>query len=258
MIISTPTSMHLEHAKFFFQKDISILIEKPLSSNISDLNKFHPKFPDNILIGNNLGYHPGYLKMCSLLKNKLIGEIYNVKAEFGTYMPAWHLNEDYKTSYAANSNLGGGVTLTSIHEISYLMDFFGGIEDLEAYEIRNHSLDIDVDCGIECIFKHKNGIISNLYLSFFQRPMTRRCFVIGSEGTIKWDLVKCQILVSINDEKDYIQYDDSYKQSFEKSYHYQMEHFMDMMEKSVKPQVPLSVGARDLDIATKILKKIGR
>ena len=258
IIIATPTSLHFEHAKFFFERDVPIFVEKPISNDVSHLESWPEKIHDNILVGNNLNYHSGYKKMKLLLEKETIGKIYNSKIEFGTYMPNWHPNEDYKTSYAANSNLGGGVTLTSIHEISYLMDFFGGIEDLKVYEIKNHFLDIDVDCGIECIFRHKNGIISNLYLSFFQQPMTRRCFVIGSKGTIKWDLVKCQILVSINDEKDYLQYDDSYEQSFEKSYHYQMEHFMDMMEKSVKPQVPLSVGARDLDIAIKILKKIGR
>jgi len=35
-------------------------------------------------------------------------------------MPAWHPYEDYRQTYAARSELGGGVLLTQIHDMDYL------------------------------------------------------------------------------------------------------------------------------------------
>ena len=53
-----------------------------------------------------------------------------VQAQNSSYLPDWHPYENYKESYAAKKELGGGVVLTSIHELDYLYWLFGKINDV--------------------------------------------------------------------------------------------------------------------------------
>ncbi|MEI2709772.1 MAG: hypothetical protein V9E96_12270 [Chitinophagaceae bacterium] len=41
----------------------------------------------------------------------------NIQTFWGEYLPAWHPWEDYRTSYAAQKENGGGAALTLSHDI---------------------------------------------------------------------------------------------------------------------------------------------
>src|SRR5579863_333865 len=78
-IICTPTALHVKSAIFFAKEKINIFVEKPLSHNLSDVKTLSNLVEKNHLIammGHSYMFENGFIKLHSLLKRKMIGDIY--------------------------------------------------------------------------------------------------------------------------------------------------------------------------------------
>lgn len=260
-LITNPTSLHIPTAIEIAKKGIPLFIEKPLSGNLKGITKIQSliqkkKIP--VLIGYNMIYHPGILCLKKLIKEKKIGKIISAKSQFGTYMPGWHKNEDYKKSYAALPALGGGVVLTSIHEQNYLTDFFGEVMQVKAMETGGDNIGIKAEEGAEILMKHSGGVVTNIHLNFFQKPYYRTCEVIGTEGTLYWDFRIPEVKVLFDGKTEIIKLGKNWKELLDASYENQMKHFVNVVRKIEEPRMNLQNGINDLKTAIKILKNIGR
>lgn len=68
-----------------------------------------------------------YTAIIQYIKQHLdMSQALSIRCICSTYLPNWHPNEDYRTSYSAHKDLGGGVSIDLIHEwdyITYLLGF---------------------------------------------------------------------------------------------------------------------------------------
>src|SRR5204863_1605636 len=78
-----------------------------------------------VAVGCQLRSHPALRRLHDLLAEGVLGRLIAVHVEQGEYLPGWHSYEDYRQSYAARRELGGGVVLTQIHELDYVHWLFG-------------------------------------------------------------------------------------------------------------------------------------
>ena len=260
-IISNPTSLHIVTAIKLAQRGIPMLIEKPLDKNLNNAEELKMIVDENkipVLIGYNLLYHPGISGMKELIKEGKTGKVISARAQFGTFMPGWHKDEDYKRSYAANSSMGGGVVLTSIHEQNYLTDMFGEVTDVLAMEAGGDVTDIEAEEAVEILMRHSNGVVSNIHLNFFQKPYFRNCQIIGTEGTLYWDFMIPEIKILHKDKTEIINLGNDPMELLEISYKKQTEHFLDILKNNVMPKVDLEKGIKDMKTALKILEYINR
>ena len=189
-IITNDTDKHLKSAIRFVNIGCHIFIEKPLSHSfegVKNLEKMVSKNKIITQIGCNLRFNPCIIKIKKILSEKKIGKIISFQAENGSYLPEWHLNEDYRKSYAAKKEKGGSIILTSIHEIDYLYWFFGEVSEIFANIGKYSDLKITSDDHSSIFLKFKNGIIGEIHLDYYQRPKTRMCKIIGTKGTIFWN-----------------------------------------------------------------------
>jgi len=260
-LITNPTSLHISTAVEIAKLGIPMFIEKPLGKNLDDMSTLETLVQQKnipVLIGYNLIYHPGIDAIRNFISEGKIGKVISAKAQFGTYMPEWHRYEDYKKSYAANSSLGGGVVLTSIHEQNYLTDMFGEVKDVKAMETVGNVIGIDAEEGIEILMKHKNGVVSNIHLNFFQKPYYRNCQVIGTEGTLYWDFMIPEVEILYKDKTENKKLGNGPVELLEASYINQMKHFVDVIEMKTEPRISLKKGIDDMNVALRILKEVGR
>jgi len=189
-IICSYTSRHVEDSIRLANKGIHLLIEKPLSNSLKNtkhlLRIIHKK---NLitLMGCNLRFHPCIIKMKELISKKQIGKILSIKVEHGSYLPYWHPNEKYQHGYAARQDLGGGVLLTSIHEIDYLYWFFGSCKEVFSITDKISKLKTSADDLSSILLRFQNNIVAEIHLDFFQRPLARSCKIIGENGTLSWN-----------------------------------------------------------------------
>jgi predicted dehydrogenase len=261
-LITNPTFLHLTVAKSIAEKGIPLFIDKPLDSNLSKVEEFRQVVEANqvpILVGYNLMFHPAMLKIQELLENQTIGGVIAANAHWGEYLPDWHPWEDYKTAYAARSDMGGGVVLTMCHELNYLTFLFGKAIQCKALEFKKRTLDITAEEGINILLEHETGVHSNVHLNYVQKPDRRSLDIIGEKGSLYWEPDKNEIIFDDGKNKEIYTFGNNRMGTpYEQSFYNQMEHFVAMVQKKVKPKVPLTKGIEDLELCTTILKEIGR
>lgn len=260
-VISNLTSLHIETAIETAKLGIPLFIEKPLGKNLDRINDLEEIVKEKnvpVLMGYNMLYHPCIEAIKKFADERKIGKVFAARSQFGTFMPDWHKDEEYKNSYAAKVSLGGGVILTSIHEQNYLTDLFGKVEHVKAMEVGGKNIGIEAEEGVEILMKHKSGVVSNIHLNFFQKPYSRNFQVIGSDGTMFWDFMIPEVKIMYKDKTEIIKFGNGPMELLETSYIKQMQHFLDIIEKRSEPRMNLTNGIEDLKVALKILSETGR
>jgi predicted dehydrogenase len=189
VVISNPTSLHLDVAIPAAQAGCTILIEKPVSHSMDRINELQIALKQGhgqLLVGYQFRFHPGLRQIKTWLDEGKIGLPVSSHAHWGEYLPGWHPWEDYRQSYAARADLGGGVVNTLCHPLDYQRWFFGDVATLWA-ETSSFALNLDVEDTAEIGMQFKNGVISSTHVDFIQRPGQHTLQINGTLGTITWD-----------------------------------------------------------------------
>jgi predicted dehydrogenase len=190
VIVANPTSLHLDIAIPAAQAGCHILLEKPVSHSLDRLDILREaaqKSGSRILAGFQLRHHPTLNKARELIQSGMLGNVLTVHAHWGEYLPQWHPWEDYRQSYAARADLGGGVTVTFTHPLDFLRFLLGEIESLTALSGHISPLELDVEDVAEIGLKFASGVIGGVHLNYFQYPTVHKLEIVGTRGTFRWD-----------------------------------------------------------------------
>jgi len=190
VVVANPTAMHLDVAIPAAEAGCHILLEKPVSDlleRLDVLQKSAQKSGAKILTGFQFRYHPTLNKAREIIEAGALGKVLTVHVHWGEYLPQWHPWEDYRQSYAARADLGGGVTVTLTHPLDYLRFMIGEIESLWSFNGHISPLEADVEDCAEIGLKFESGVIGGVHLNYFQRPPVHKFEVVGTNGTLRWD-----------------------------------------------------------------------
>ena len=195
VLVATPPATHVEVATRAARAGCHLLVEKPLSDRLDGLEELD-RLVDvgNLvtLVGCNLRFHPALAEARRLVLEGAVGRVVAVLAQFGHYLPAWHPSEDYRQSYSANRNQGGGVILDAIHEVDYVRWILGEVAEVACFADKVSELDLDVEDTAAVILRFESGALGEIHLDYVQRDYARNCTIIGDRGTIKWDFATAQ------------------------------------------------------------------
>jgi len=190
VIVANPTSMHLDVAIPAAEAGCAILLEKPISDSldrVEELQKAAQKSGSKILVGFQFRYHPTLNKARKLIQSNALGKILTVHAHWGEYLPQWHPWEDYRQSYAARADLGGGVIVTLTHPLDYLRFLLGDVESLWSFNGHISPLEVDVEDVAEIGLKFKSGAVGAVHVNYVQRPPRHTLEIVGTNGTLQWN-----------------------------------------------------------------------
>jgi predicted dehydrogenase len=140
-----------------------------------------------ILIGFQFRYHPTLNKSRELIQEGALGKVLAVHVHWGEYLPQWHPWEDYRQSYAARADLGGGVIVTLTHPLDYLRFIVGEVDSLWSFNGHLSPLELDVEDMAEIGLRFANGAMGGVHLNYVQRPPVHRMEIVGTSGTLRWD-----------------------------------------------------------------------
>ena len=232
-VISNPTSMHVETAKKIIPHVRGIYIEKPLSHSldgVDDLLDMLKKYRVTSFIGFNLRFHPVIIKCHELIDNYKFGEPVLFQCQVGQYLPHWHPYENYQKGYYARKDLGGGVTLTMIHEIDMALSFLGQAEAVSCFLNQYAQFKIEVDSISDIMIRHKSGTVSQIHLDYVQQN-TNRCGILSFErGWIKYDLINQEIIYCTVEMDKPEKVLEDFKSDSNISYMSEMKSFLDFTE----------------------------
>jgi predicted dehydrogenase len=264
VIVSNPTALHMDIAIPAARAGCAILLEKPIAqdlSRVAELRQAAALSGSKILVGFQFRYHPTLNKARELITAGKIGRVLSAHAHWGEYLPNWHPWEDYRQSYAARADLGGGVIVTLTHPLDYLRHLLGEVEALWSFNGHVSSLELtDVEDVAEIGLKFTNGAIGGVHVNYFQRPPVHRLEIIGTAGTLRWDNADGILqLFSMPDEFGMVNSQPTPAQiteyrlpeGFERNHLFlaQTQHFLKMAAGDTDPVCTLDDGIRALEMA---------
>ncbi len=251
VIVSNPTSQHLDIALPAAKAGCHLFLEKPLSHTWQDVDTLLATVKQKELIGMvgfDMHFDPGLRKVHQLLEDGVIGRVTAIQAQVGQYLPDWHPWEDYRKGVSAQADTGGGVILDLIHEIDYVTWLMGEAKEVMSMSGRVSSLEIQTEDTAAILIRFMNNAIGTINLDYIQRTLSRSCRIVGEEGTITWDLMEQQVSWFLAENKTW--QDFSYA-GFQRNDRFlaEMKHFLDCLQGKAEPEVNLESGSRSLKIA---------
>ena len=239
IFLTNPTEYHADmllrlhnHAKHFF-------IEKPVAS-LNTVRKLN-----DIPLRDDSVYYVAcplrYTNVIQYLKQEInIETVNSVRCISSSYLPDWRPGQDYRATYSAHKDMGGGVAIDLIHEWDYITYLFGMPSSVKSFSGKVSNLEIDSDDYAIYIAKYDN-MIAELHLDYFGRKSLRTVEIYMDEDTVVADLITGTITYLKSGEIISLLADRDIYQKRE------LEHFIDMISKNEKC-------SNDISNAVKILR----
>ncbi|MBI1888700.1 MAG: Gfo/Idh/MocA family oxidoreductase [Candidatus Spechtbacteria bacterium] len=261
ILIANPTVFHADFIREGLEHGVKgIFVEKPISHTAESLRALVETARKNNVVGYtgyNFRFHPLLQRMKELVDQGVIGKVISASVDMGEYLPDWHPWEDYRTTYPAKKELGGGVVLTQSHDIDYLYWFFGMPKKIAAFGGTQTGLEVDVEDSVKSIFEYEDGKTVSLHMDFYQRPPRRIFEIMGRDGTLRWDYY-AKTLTLTPHKKEIPPTITGDPERFDRNSMFlaELAHFVDCVEGKARPEVSFEDGFNVLKICEAMLSSI--
>ena len=190
VLVTNPTSLHVETACQALRAGAHVLVEKPLGhslSGIPDLLQTAEQGRRQLMVGYNWRFHPGLARLKTLVEQGAIGTIVSARADYAEYLPDWHPWEDYRRGYSARRDLGGGPLLTLSHPLDALCWLLGAPRWVTALAAETGVLDIQTEDAADILLRFPQGQAATVHVDYVRRPPRRSIELVGDNGVLRWD-----------------------------------------------------------------------
>ncbi|MDN5319810.1 MAG: UDP-N-acetylglucosamine 3-dehydrogenase [Thermococcaceae archaeon] len=235
--IVVPTSLHRQVALDFIENGVHVLVEKPIAESIESAEEIIKAAKNNgvvLMVGHVERFNPGVLKLKEVLDGGLIGKIVTLTAKRVGPLPP------------QIKDVGVIVDL-AVHDID-VMSFLLGDKVKSVYAragSAKNPLELEDYAIIMLNFGDATGIVETNWLTPHK---VRTLSVVGTEGIAELDYIT-QKLVIYNHE-----WVKEAKVNVKEPLRNELEHFVECVEKGVKPLVSGEEGLHALKVAIKALE----
>ena len=255
VVVASPSVFHPEQTLAALATGARVLVEKPLATQPEVLDAIVDAAGDRLMVGYNLRFHEPVARVVELVREGRVGRVHAARVWFGSWLPDWRPNVDYRTTYSAQHALGGGVLLDAIHELDLLVWLFGDdLFDVEGAVVgRVGPLAIDVEDTVAAVLRHDTGAVVDLTLDYLSRRYRRGVEVVGADATVRLDWARAVIEVEDAAGVECVAADVPVSESYAK----QADHFLRFVAGDVTPPVDAIEGARSVRLAAAIRDAAG-
>ena len=254
VFVCTPSSLHLDVAIRAASAGCHLFIEKPVSHTIDGLGRLQALVAKHGLVaavGCQWRFHPAVMRLRSLIESSALGTITKAEIRYGEYLPDWHPYEDYRTSYAARADMGGGVVLTQIHDYDLAWWLFGAAKSVHATGGHLSDLEIDVEDTVRAQIDTATAPVF-VWQSFAERPPHRSITVSGTAATATLDLRSNELRIDPPVADGLVIADYQRNEMFRD----EMTDFISCVEGGGTPRVPLAEGIAVLRLALAVKESL--
>jgi predicted dehydrogenase len=252
VIVANPTAAHLDVAIPAARAGCHLLLEKPISHSLERVDQLETALREaggRALVGFQFRFHPGLLQAARCLEQGAIGRPLSARAVYGEYLPAMHPWEDYRRSYSARPDLGGGVILTLCHPLDYLRWLLGEVQAIWAFTGQLNDLELAVEDTAEIGLRFANAALGSVHLDYNQRPAAHHLEIVGTSGTMRWDNSNGILNVFQAATGEWESFPPP--QGFERNdlFLAELRHFLQVIKGEANPVCTLEDGRRTLELA---------
>jgi predicted dehydrogenase len=256
VFVCTPSSLHLEVAQRSAEAGCHLFIEKPVSHTMEGVERLRAKVESGglvAMVGCQWRFHPLVRQLRALLRSAALGPLQSAHIAYAEYLPDWHPYEDYRMSYAARAQLGGGVVLTQIHDYDLAWWLFGAPHRVRATGGHLSDLEIDVEDTVDATLETA-AVAVRVTQTMATRPPRRSITVEGEQGRATLDLLAGRLDVDARPPLAPVAPIADYQRN--QMFVDEAAQFLECLQGRVAPAVPLSEGIAVLRIALAVKESL--
>jgi predicted dehydrogenase len=252
VIVANPTARHLDVAIPAAQAGCAMLLEKPISHSlegVAELEGAVRQGGGQVLVGFQFRFHPCLQRAAQLLADGEIGRPLSARAVYAEYLPGMHPWEDYRTSYSARRDLGGGAILTLCHPLDTLRWLLGEVKGVWAFAGQLNDFELGVEDTAEIGLRFSSGVLGSVHLDYNRRPPDHHLEIIGTEGTLHWDNASGALQVYRAEKREWET--SNPPAGFERNdlFLAEMRHFLEVVRGEAAPRCTMEDGRKALELA---------
>lgn len=187
VFITNPTSLHQETAVKFRPFTKAFFIEKPVFDSF-DIDEEIVALLDEIpsYVACPLRYNP----VLQYVKQHVdLAKVISIRAMSSSYLPDWRPGQDYRETYSAHAELGGGVDIDLIHEWDYLTWIFG--MPTECSGVAGKFSNLEIKSNDTALYVAKNDKLTyEVHLDYYGRKAQRTLDIFTQDDTIQCDILE--------------------------------------------------------------------
>ncbi len=191
--ITNPTSLHVKTALACARRNMDLFIEKPLDSQIKDLDQFLKIVrKKNIVtyVAYVLRFHPVIQELRKYIRKY---PYLHMRVTATSLLYGWRPYEDVKKSYSSFKEMGGGVIYDLSHEIDYAQYLLGDIKNMQGQFSRRSHMTVDSEDYADFLIQTQKGPV-NIHMNFLSQLWQRIIQVDFKGRTVIGDLRKSTIV----------------------------------------------------------------
>jgi len=195
VVVATSAALHGDYLDALVAKNCRVLIEKPVASSVEQavrIQNIVKAVNSPIFVAYNIRFSRALGVIRDALARCMIGNVHVVHAVVGQDLAQWRPGREVSETVSASRENGGGVLRELSHELDYLCSLFGEIRSASAMLGRQKFINFDVEDTAMMhlqIGTEARKILASVNLDFIREDPCRYCHIIGSEGTLRWDLL---------------------------------------------------------------------
>jgi predicted dehydrogenase len=182
----------------------AVLIEKPVFEKVREIESSEL----NIFVAYQLRFHPLIERVKSELGNR---QVYSMHVYCGQYLPDWRPGRDYRKTYSASRERGGGVLNDLSHELDIVCWLTGKWQRVCAMGGTVSDLDIDSDDVFAMLMETQNCPIVTLQVNYLDRDVKRQIIINAKGLSIEIDLIRNTIKKQGDQMSMAVEKDEPYK-----------------------------------------------
>ena len=260
-VIANQSHRHLWALEPLLRRRIPCYIEKPVVADaaqaaalrrlLAELSALPPT-----LVGCNLRFLPSLVRLRELLARGAAGKVVRASLEVGQWLPDWRPAQDYRASYSAHADQGGGVILDLIHELDQARWLFGDPDEVRALAGKFSSLQIKAEDTACVLLGYRGGPVVTASLDYVSRRPVRRYQLVGESGTLTWDLGAHRLELACPDRSETV---DCGPQGFDvaRTYVTALAEFIDCVEQHRSSSQDIADGLRSAQLALHVKQAAG-
>lgn len=198
-VIASPTSMHLEALVHLLQAGIPCYVEKPAVATRAQATALRQLLADigsgpTTFAGCNFRFLPSLTRLREMLQAGAVGKLARAAIQVGQWLPDWRPDQDYRQTYSAHAQQGGGVVLDLIHEVDQVRWLLGEFDHVAAMAGHLSCLELNAEDTACALLGRDGGPFVTLSQDYVSRRRVRRYEFVGEEGTLIWDFTAGQLV----------------------------------------------------------------
>ena len=185
IFITNPTATHYETLVDLIELSGAFFIEKPVFDRTDYDLDFLDREEKVLYVAAPMHYKPAI----SWLKEHFdFSEAFSLRSISSSYLPDWRPGVDYRKTYSAHKDMGGGVAIDLIHEWDYLQYLIGFPERVHLIIAKRSDLEIDSD-DVALYIADYGDKTAEIHLDYFGRVPLRKLEIFTKEDTVECDLL---------------------------------------------------------------------